>query len=203
MGRFVIKLEDEKRPWYLVWSTVVDAPVTYGMSLEELKEFWLKEYGRVGAQELEEMLARVDTYGHSRNYPGMLAETIGFNRAGKDETCFSKEDLLAAYCYLAGSEFSWKGCKLTSDEDPMNFGNATQDWFEGKREWGEHGHYLRVIKMLGVFAAAAFEQGRVYALAKDNFDAHRELYENAVNEARIVRKLVLTALKKLFQKGLR
>lgn len=37
MGRAIIKLNDGKRDWYLEWSTVVDAPVTYGMSLKGLK----------------------------------------------------------------------------------------------------------------------------------------------------------------------
>jgi hypothetical protein len=33
--RFLIKLNAGDRDWYLVWSTVVDAPVSRGMSFTE------------------------------------------------------------------------------------------------------------------------------------------------------------------------
>lgn len=41
MPRFIIKLTDPKDglSYYLIWSTVVDAPVTYGLSLDEIKEW--------------------------------------------------------------------------------------------------------------------------------------------------------------------
>jgi hypothetical protein len=40
MGRFICKFEDKDDVYYLEWSTVVDAPVTFGMSLEEFKEYY-------------------------------------------------------------------------------------------------------------------------------------------------------------------
>ena len=42
MPRFIIKITDEKdnKDYYMMWSTVVDAPVTYGLSLDEFKEYF-------------------------------------------------------------------------------------------------------------------------------------------------------------------
>lgn len=40
MPRYIVKLERDDREWLLVWSTVVDAPVTRGMSREEFAEWY-------------------------------------------------------------------------------------------------------------------------------------------------------------------
>lgn len=56
MGRYILKIKDH----YLEWSTVVDAPVTFGMLLPEFKEYYRDEYGRDGYRELKHRLERVE-----------------------------------------------------------------------------------------------------------------------------------------------
>lgn len=56
MGRLIAKLGNH----YLEWSTVVDAPVTFGMTLEEFREHYREQYGAASMAELEQRLARVE-----------------------------------------------------------------------------------------------------------------------------------------------
>lgn len=98
MGRPIVKLVDASgKPWYLEWSTVVDAPVTNGMSLEDLHQHIQNEYGRQGILELPARLARVEATGTS-SIGGTLDGLISCNRAGPNETELSLEELIAEYC---------------------------------------------------------------------------------------------------------
>lgn len=99
MPRYIVKFQDKQnnKDYYLEWSTIVDAPVTYGMSLTEFKEYYKIKYGLEGLKDLPERLQRVETNGTSaHNYD--LDELIADNRAGKDETELSMEEIVEDYC---------------------------------------------------------------------------------------------------------
>lgn len=53
MPRYICKLQDGDTAYYMEWSTVVDAPVTFGMTLEEFMEHYREEYGKRGLMEME------------------------------------------------------------------------------------------------------------------------------------------------------
>lgn len=91
MPRFIIKIVDEstQKDYYLDYSTVVDAPVTYGMDLIKFKEYYLEEYGKIEYERLEERLERVEKNGCSGHYP--------FNNL-KDVLVQSKKKILNKYC---------------------------------------------------------------------------------------------------------
>lgn len=93
MPRYIIKLEDK----YLVWSTVVDAPITNGMTIEELTEFIEWQHGQDGLSDLPDRLKRVEEKGISAFNYDSVDEIIAYNRAGKDETCLTKEALIEKY----------------------------------------------------------------------------------------------------------
>jgi len=93
MGRCIIKIKDK----YFVWSTIVDAPVTYGMDKEGLKNFIKLEYGNKGLRELPKRLERVEEKGVSWMDKTDLESTIDFNRAGENEECISKEEIYERY----------------------------------------------------------------------------------------------------------
>ena len=95
MGRFIVKLRDR----YFEWSTSVDAPVTYGMTADELREHIRDEYGNQGLRELPERLARVERTGCSAHDGRTAASVIRFNRAGDGETTLTEAQLWAAYAY--------------------------------------------------------------------------------------------------------
>lgn len=71
MPRFIIKITDKStlKDYYLDYSTIVDAPVTYGMDLITFKEYYLQEYGEEEYKRLDERLQRVEKNGISGHYP--------------------------------------------------------------------------------------------------------------------------------------
>jgi hypothetical protein len=106
MSRIIIKITDptDQKDYYMDWSTIVDAPVTYGMSLEEFKEYYREEYGESRMPGLQERLDRVAIKGSSGAYGNYddVDKLIELNRAGKDESCLTKEGILDEYCRKRG-----------------------------------------------------------------------------------------------------
>jgi len=93
MGRVIIKIKDR----YFIWSSVVDAPITYGTDLEGLKE-WVKfEHGEQGLRDLTERLERVDTFGTSSEYGYPIEDLIRGNRAGENETTITLDEIYERY----------------------------------------------------------------------------------------------------------
>jgi hypothetical protein len=102
MPRYIIKLTDNDKDYYLLWSTIVDAPVTHGMSLEDFKIAYEQEYGRSGMSDLSQRLERVEQTGSSE-YMGNLESLLGHNRAGENESCLTKEEIIKKYCLTTPS----------------------------------------------------------------------------------------------------
>jgi len=70
MGRIIAKIKHPKtgHDVYFEWSTIVDGPVTYGMTLEEFKAYYKDEYGRHGMESLPDQLIKVDLHGHNSRF---------------------------------------------------------------------------------------------------------------------------------------
>lgn len=98
MPRMIVKLTEGDKSWYLEWTTVSDSPRTWGMSLEDFKQSYKEEHGRHGMYELEERLKRVEEKGTSSLVDNSAEEVIRHNRAGKNETCLSKQQIIDFYC---------------------------------------------------------------------------------------------------------
>ena len=60
MARYFVKLLKNKIPHYLIWSTVVDAPVSNGMPLEQFKEYFINEKGNEFLTYFEEQIEIAD-----------------------------------------------------------------------------------------------------------------------------------------------
>ncbi|MFW6030480.1 MAG: hypothetical protein ACOCRO_09540 [Halanaerobiales bacterium] len=93
MGKCIIKIKDK----YFEWSTISDAPVTYGMNKDELQEYIKTEYGNKGLKELPERLKRVKEKGTSWLENINLEDTIKFNHAGENEEYLNKEEIYEQY----------------------------------------------------------------------------------------------------------
>jgi hypothetical protein len=96
MSRYIIKHampDGEER--YLVWSTIVDAPVTFGVTLEELRSYWQDEYGRLS-------LADFDRRFTCGGDPETLEYVQPTNRAGVGETRLSIEQIVDYYFVRRG-----------------------------------------------------------------------------------------------------
>ena len=105
MGKFIVKLED----YYFEWSTIVDSPITFGMSLEDFLDYYRVQYGRKGLNDLPGRLKRVEEYGSSayqKHY--WLPDLFSGNRAGPDESELTKDEIFKAYCLMKSIQDGWK-----------------------------------------------------------------------------------------------
>jgi hypothetical protein len=98
MPRYIVKLQENDKEWYMEWSTVVDAPVTFGMSLEEFNDYYKEEYGRQGFGDLSQRMERVNQKGTSSLAHSSAQDTISWNRAGKNGTCVSVQQIIDFWC---------------------------------------------------------------------------------------------------------
>lgn len=94
MGRPIIKIKEK----YFIWSTVVDAPVTYGMTREELEDYYQAEYGRQGMYDFEDRMKDVEKKGVSEAYFNKsVKDLIKGNRAGPNETKLTLDQIYEQY----------------------------------------------------------------------------------------------------------
>ena len=91
MSTYIVNLDG----YYLEWSTVVDAPVTWGMSLSAFMDYYQNEYGVAGMNELDVRLARVTKKGNSA-IGGRFS--VGYNRAGLNESQLTRAEIVEWYC---------------------------------------------------------------------------------------------------------
>ena len=63
MPRIICKVQDGDTPYYFEWSTIVDAPVTYGMSLDDFKAYCRSKYGVAAMHNLPKIMHRVERKG--------------------------------------------------------------------------------------------------------------------------------------------
>lgn len=98
MGRYILKLDTPDGPRYLEWSTVVDAPVTYGMPLDEFKRYYRKAYRCATDSNLTHRLERVEQCGTSSVHHENARDVVAHNRAGKNETRLTYEQIVEFYC---------------------------------------------------------------------------------------------------------
>lgn len=95
--RTIIKLEHEKVPYYLEWSTVTDSPSTPGLTFEEFKEWYEEQYGKSAMLEFEVRIGRANKIGTSSALHHSADEVISGNRAGDKEKCLTKEEIIQKY----------------------------------------------------------------------------------------------------------
>jgi hypothetical protein len=97
MPQYLLKLKDKKRDYFFVWSTVVDAPITFGMTVEELKDWYQLEYGRSGMKNFQERLERTIKNGTSALWNLTAKELIRGNRAGDHEKTLTEKQIIEQY----------------------------------------------------------------------------------------------------------
>lgn len=101
MQHLVIKLYDKKFniDYYMEWSTILDAPYTFGCTLQEFKKYYKKQYGIAGLREFDRAFPRIEATGCS-SMTGIdtVNSLILCNRAGKNERKLTMEQILHNFC---------------------------------------------------------------------------------------------------------
>lgn len=103
MGQFIVKLKEH----YLIWSSIVDAPITKGMDLKQLKRWIRSRYGSDGVGELPARLGRVEKKGTSAMQDDSAVDTIWLNRAGPDEKPMTVAGIYHHYCLGEDMRDEW------------------------------------------------------------------------------------------------
>lgn len=96
--RIILKLSDGKQDYYLEWSTKIKRPITFGMSLEEFKSYYLSEYGEFGRRTLTSRLERVERTGTSSQLHMHLYDFLKDNMAGGGGKTLSPNKFFYWYC---------------------------------------------------------------------------------------------------------
>lgn len=94
MSRKIIKLGD----YYFEYSTVVDAPVTWGMTLKDFEAYYLFEYGRSSIEDFIERMKRVEEKGTSSLTEDGAESTMEYNCAGPNGKNLTTDEIYKLYC---------------------------------------------------------------------------------------------------------
>jgi hypothetical protein len=103
MGRTIIKIKD----YYLEYSSIVDAPITFGMTRKEFEQYYRDEYGRNGHLDFESRMRRVDKTGTSSYRELSPEDVIMCNRAGPNECELTIDEIFIAYCLRKNIRDGW------------------------------------------------------------------------------------------------
>lgn len=91
MPTFICKAEGR----YFNWSTIVDAPVSEPMTLDEFKVDYAAQFGSEGMRTLPERLERVEATGCSSRDGGTFESLVSCNRFGPNESELTLEQVKA------------------------------------------------------------------------------------------------------------
>ena len=95
MGRVLCKIPHEGKDYYLVWSTIVDAFITYGMSLEEFTEWMREEEGRRYMEmDHNRRMEKVEMFGTSSAFNKSPEELISLNHCGPKQQRITMEGII-------------------------------------------------------------------------------------------------------------
>ncbi len=100
MPRTTCKIVDtDGTEYWFMWSTVVDAPVWVGMTLEDFKKEYLYQYGQMAKDDMDKAIELANQKGCGfRGTEHTLDWLIKDNRAGYGETELTKEEIIEWYC---------------------------------------------------------------------------------------------------------
>lgn len=96
MPRYIIKLTKKKIDYYLEYSTVVNSPITHGMTFEEFEKYYYQQYGLNSKQEFIARMQRAKETGTSA-FLDSLSYLISVNKCGENGKRLSKKEFIKKY----------------------------------------------------------------------------------------------------------
>ena len=94
MSHLIIRMNVDGAAQYLVWSTVVDAPLSLGVSRDELVDWWLDAHGESSRASLATQLRDADwDGGMSARSRRNCARLVRGNRAGMHAVELSLDEI--------------------------------------------------------------------------------------------------------------
>jgi hypothetical protein len=87
MGWTICKVDDKGEERFLVWSSIVDAPISFPLTKDEFVEFLLEDARMRAREDAARMLARTSD----------LADVLCVNRAGPGESRLTEDEVMEFY----------------------------------------------------------------------------------------------------------
>lgn len=97
MGWRVIKVDNGGEERFLVWSSIVDAPVTFGCTADEVMQFFLDRAARDARESAERALSEARDPQLSRQWEARLEDVVVVNRAGPGEAALTADEIVEFY----------------------------------------------------------------------------------------------------------
>lgn len=99
MGKCIFKVDDNGQERFIVWSSVVDAPITFACTAKQIVEMFVEEARQDAKQMALAMIDRARASGSSsRTSARTLADVAaGANRAGPDESELTEDEIIEFY----------------------------------------------------------------------------------------------------------
>lgn len=99
MGRAIFKVTtDSGEERFLVWSSIVDAPVTFACTAEEIVAVFVEDAIQDTTRMVQGMLDRARETGSSSSFGcTVIADVVTGNRAGPGESTLTEDEIIEFY----------------------------------------------------------------------------------------------------------
>lgn len=97
MGRGIFKVDDNGKEAFIVWSSVVDAPVSFACTAEEIVEMFVEDARESAVLLAQEMIERARENRTSSRMGMTLADVATENRAGPAESTLTEDEIIEFY----------------------------------------------------------------------------------------------------------
>jgi hypothetical protein len=97
MGKGIFKVDDNGKERFLVWSSVVDAPVSFACSAKDVVAMFVEASRERAVVEAQAMVERARECGTSSRLDVTLADVACGNRAGPDESELTEDEIIEFY----------------------------------------------------------------------------------------------------------
>jgi hypothetical protein len=98
MGKAIFKVDDNGEERFLVWSSVVDAPVTFACTAKEIIEMFVEDAREDATRMAQDMIDRARATGSSSRMGYVtLAHVVAANRAGPNESTLTEDEIIEFY----------------------------------------------------------------------------------------------------------
>lgn len=97
MGKAIFKVDDNGKERFLVWSSYVDAPVTFACTGADVIAMFVEEAREDATRMVRRMIEHARQHGSSSRMGRTLADVVGTNRAGPDESELTEDEIIEFY----------------------------------------------------------------------------------------------------------
>ena len=98
MGQAIFKVDDNGEERFLVWSSNVDAPITFARAAEEIVAMFGEDAKQQAIVEAEQMIERARLTGSSsRMGYNTLADVVTANHAGPGGSILTEDEIIEFY----------------------------------------------------------------------------------------------------------